>query len=485
MSSEGIIFAPKPIRNSATAQPLKPTKSIGFPNIHNARTNNKIKFNNFKNNIRSNQKNSFSELASEMRKKSSNSTFAKEKIVMKNDNFVSFHDFQSEIDNEFNKQSATLEILSILSNSKRSFNYNYQSNFFNNNFDCKSSISDIDYDYIYDENEGPSLIKFDINCPENYKRKEKIYNLKDKFDSDDNSNNDLINFIFEKNKGHNNNKINNNKIVEFLIDLRNQHNINKEMKNHTITNNAGLNKEKGNDLEFEISSNFNNLIQNAQSEIKTNNTNVANNLNKLPNKIINNFFNNLKEENIISDQNEENNSPKNNSSNFLNKEVNKVIEGKIDIRNNQKILNKNSNKQKSDSEAALYNNNYFTPKKTERKYPNNTNNIIYFLDENFFLELENENLENYSFTTSFKKITKNNDLTSIIHQSEIEFYTATVPIRCKNPFLKSLKSEGFEKINKFFENKEITRNKNILIKTHKPVNKFLFSENSKIQRKIL
>ena len=119
---------------------------------------------------------------------------------------------------------------------------------------------------------------------------------------------------------------------------------------------------------------------------------------------------------------------------------------------------------------------------------NFTNNILYFLDENFFLELENENSENFNFVSSLENWSNNNNINNNINNNNNNCSSKStaantsnnnfkrtqnsftpVPIRCKNPFEKSLNIEGSNRIRQFF-NEEFEKNNNNL--TNEDLKKF-------------
>lgn len=484
MNSEGKIFAPKPIRKSATALPLKPNKSKGCPNSNaESNCNNKNKTNdNYTNNFsKKNRNNLFEEFEREIiRIKPSNSFFPGENIKKKSDNelaekkkFVSYEEFDNDIDNDFAKQLATLEILSILSSGKRNLEFNKQANFnnfyTNEKFDyCNSSFTrnDFDCEYFFNDNKQENQKKFASASDNITNLKVKNYNLNINFDSNVHKNQHKDgNFIEDRYSNNSNERQNQNKnmsdLSNFFNSLRNK-----------------------NDFELENFISNNNLIQNDQNKIETNNTDNVQNINefsennKCPISLIN-------RNTYISNNNKENKfktTEKNLSIQIYkqsNSEINKENKNKNSL--SEKNFNEKSDKLSQYDDDS----NKQISKNTDDKFIDNANKVLFFLEENFFLELQSENLGKNSLYTSLEKTAKeNHELETFTNLNSNELCKSSVPIRCKNPFLKSLKKEGFNKIKKFLDNKQLAKQNNFLTHSYQEtIQNFLFSEKVKFQTK--
>lgn len=465
MNSEGKLFAPKPIRKCATALPLKPYRSIGYP-INSSKTHKNKKLNKCTENK---IKNSNSDLASEISKK--DNLILRSNIELEKKNYVSYQEFQSEIDNEFVKQSATLEILSILASNKRSFSSKENFNNFacnwnkidNKHLEIDCSNAEFDNDYFFEEKK----VKADndeVKLFKNYKDEVERYsndkNHNVNIDNENNYNNNLIsNSILKKNEIKEENNLSKN----YQIEINKKNNESKEISKLTEILDC-LIKENEKDLESNILSNYN-LIQNAQSETKIKKINVDNNVNKPCKEKTNESYDNLikKKKKIIKENEHLNNNDSKN---------------KEDLPFGKSQEKKNFYNEKTHNDNEAY-------KRSKDNLTNNASDILYFIDENFFLELQNENMNNY-LTTSFKKEIINNSISNRRNElNHDEVYKESIPIRCKNPFLKSLKKEGLNKVNKFFNDEENIKkaNNSLLFNLKEPIEKFLFSEKAKFQTK--
>ena len=422
MSSEGkLLFAPKPIRRDVNMPALKYSKSIGFQAKRQ------------KNDLLSNTK--FPEVFNEIPKMASNSFFPDENFsknenkVAKKINLISYEEFETEINSDLSKQSATSEILSILSNSKKnkfdSDNLNVNKNHCNNNandnnsnknsFQTQTNFKKNEFSVLNSKNNSPIKnykLGLNKNNPINFNANiDKINNVKNNFLKNTNIN------CLEKNY---------NKNISFSK-------IEKKVNNFDEILNCIENAEKENILDHQDPNFDINLFTNVQQKLNFN-IDLSNKNQNLKDPIIPILMNKDKKKEL---------SPINN--------------------------NKNENQKFPFEELNYLNSQNF-----------NESNILYFLEENFFFELEKENYDFTNYTSSLNSSLGKYDN----FNNQLRKTTSTpVPIRCTNPFEKSLSVEGCSKIQRFLA-EEIDKN-TMHLKTEelkhynsKPdfVEKFMFSE---------
>jgi hypothetical protein len=400
---------------------LKYSKSIGFPA--------KI----VKNDLLSNTK--FSEVLNEIPKMASNSFFPDESFsknenkVGKKINLISYEEFETGINSDLSKQSATSEILSILSNSKK------------NKFDC---------DYI-------NVNKNHCNNKVN--------------DNNSNKNSFQTQTNFKKNEFSVQNCKNNSPIKNYKLVVNNDNPIN-----------FNANVEKNNNVK-------NNFLKNTNINCLEKNYNKNISFSKIDEKVNNfneilNCIENAEMENVLDFQ--DSNFDKNLFAN-----VQQKLSFNIDLSNKNQNLKDhifpiliNKDKKKELSPININKNENQKNPFEELNYLDiknfNENNILYFLEENFFLELEKENYDITNYTSSLNcSLGKYDNFNNQLRKTT----STPVPIRCTNPFEKSLSVEGCSKIQRFFA-EEIEKNTMHLKKEElkhynsKPdfVEKFMFSE---------
>jgi len=400
MNTEGKILAPKPIRRSVNLPSLKYSKSIGCPSK------------NLKEEIFANLK--FPDFNIET-KNPSKTSFPSQDLLVKNSEmelekniFISYEEFENEINNEFTKQSATQEILTILNNSKSKKNKaelfcdnvskkNNNTNFFSKNlkFDFNDNSLELCNNHININNNN-------IQSKENEKN---VINHIGK---------DIISNIKSSSKKQKNFKLNLNekpqKPFEF-IDKSNSGLIN----NHILSDNK-------NELNFHNFLEDKNLNKNLSSILRDDKINTDNNEYHKFNKILSCL--NSDDDNEI---NMESLNLDNYPTIYENKEVFNNNDRNLFIARDTKCFSpslKNGNNHKAqvddkenfsvyeDFKNFMGMSNCNNNKNLDNKDLNliYSSNIINFLDEFFFLELEKENnsqnfikytSENYQLKNTF------------------------------------------------------------------------------------
>jgi len=419
MSSEGKLFAPKPIRRNVTLPPLKYSKSIGCP----AKSpNNDLIFNS-----------KISEFTNEMLEMASNSFYPDDNLLKNTEiqvaakkNFISYEEFESSINADISNQSATSEILAILSNSKKS---KFDCDHINGNKNSNRNNSPFNYvkfnfnDNYTDDNYNDNYNKIQTNCKKNefsVQDSEKNYKLRLNNENTINSSNA---------KTAENPRVRNNFLINTKNNVpayKNSNNFNKDTQTF-----SSFSKTEDRNEEMNIFDNILKCFDNAEKE-NDSKKNLFSNVQQpklnLINAIINNKYQKVKDS-IISP--------------IAAEKASELFQVENENKSNKKLL--------------------FTEEESKKIQINSfecaANNILYFLDQNFFLELEKENLRESSFNfassldNSFGKY-------DCYNTQQLRRTTSNpVPIRCTNPFEKSFNVEGCNnKIHKIFA-EEIVKNR--------------------------
>lgn len=461
MNSEGKIFAPKPIRRTVDLPALKYSKSIGCPSI---KKNNKLILNL-----------KYSEFTDEISKKPFNSSFPNNECdstknrenEMEKNNFISYEEFESQINYDISKQSATSEILSILSNSKKSFfdndinkknvneNYDYYNDSYGNlkvyDFKCKNNNENLNVDH-----EKNEISEKHVNEKASLNKKYKL-NLKSNSSINNNLKNDE-NFNFQNNLFAND--LNDKDKIDYRDELYDK---NSNIKLDFIPESkiyikalSFIEDKYNNDLSFNTCK-INNYTSNLQNKSKKNS---YKNINESENK-----HSQVPTENKNKcDKNECLNEHFYEDENYNSKNNNETFKHQSSV----KPQNRNAEKLGTALLVADTNKCFLNNMNTvNNKY--NSNNL-YLLDENFYSQLENEKWENYqnlalsSFFVSScnKKICLNFNNYKNPNFLQRKIFKTSIPIRCKNPFEKSISFESLSKIQQLFNQQLFEKSSNNL-----------------------
>jgi len=445
MISESKIYAPKPIRKGVSLPVLKNIRSIGYT----SKNKNKNIFSDFKNSKYSNEitkKPSISPFPDYLSKKLENEFI--------NNNIISYEEFQNEINNNIIKQSATTEILSILSNCEKSnldasdINLDRNSNFKSLN-NSRNKISDacINQKNKTHKRFGKTQKQSEKFLPEKRcltsKNENSLFSKFLKNENLDLKNNFLLNSEnLNTNNEKNCYKTNSSIIyysdekesiehIEFLKDVKIMHGQmedGKNLKNPENDNFIVNNKIEVQNLEKS-------LTKKEDPKFIIDSFEYSNNIQK------NNYFHHSDNRNKTNDLEKKK----------LEEEENKIMS--IEIKN--KINQEKENNKEDKFEFSYFdfnqNNNFLNDL-------NFSNNILYFFNENFFFDLENDyqqiedwNENKYAISNNYKNI-------DLIKQRII---LNQIPIRCENPFEKSLSIEGCKKLRQFFNEEIEINNRNL------------------------
>lgn len=450
MNSEGKIICPKPIRKKINSLELKYSKSTGFNRLCNNDIFSGNKFSEF---ILDNYKNpSSSYYPYNNYLKNSSNEFEK-------NNLITYKEFENEMNSELVKESATSEILSILSNKKFCVEENFR-------LKKNSKLS------------RKGLAFKDRINKENIPAQQYLLTGNDYFNNGNSSrkidsyNHNVNNTNYTKNCNsatqyfNNLNNVNNYKInyKECLVSqddskIKNLMQLDYAEKADIHCNNININdKAKDNKLSFKCFSNNSKNSEEEEEEEDLEFHNLFDNNNKFEGcdqtkKVLKMLEENNQNSHSITNANE-------NQKNFVNSAYIKQEKAfslekcdcdlNLNIKN-QKINNLNFSSNITTKTKSFHKNFQKLNKREslESKFFQDAFLKVYD-DSDVFIELNNENLNNqsnYQIGAGEFSFIKLNPRSNLFIEKN---YDVKVPTRCKNPFEKSLINEGANKIKKFF-----------------------------------